>query len=181
VQEVEALREADYPNGLDGYYGNQCADTQYPGTFAEFRLVDVYARAGSRFGPYWWWSNTGCTHWPVAEDRYVGPWETRTSNPVLVVGNFFDGVTDHRGARAVNRQLANSRLLSYAGWGHTAYGRSACATVYIDAYLVDGALPRPGTVCPANPNPFLAPPSALVAEEELVAAAPPVWLLRPEP
>ena len=51
--------------------------------------------------------------------------------------------------------LRNSRLLSYAGWGHTAYGRSECVTAHIDAYLVDGTLPPAGTVCPANPNPFI--------------------------
>jgi hypothetical protein len=50
----------------------------------------------------------------------------------------------------------NSRLLTYAGWGHTAYGRSACSTTHIDRYLLTGALPPRGTICPANPNPFLA-------------------------
>ena len=75
---------------------------------------------------------------------------------MLVVGNFFDGVTDYAGAEASARLLRNSRLLSYAGWGHTAYGRSECATEHIDAYLVSGTLPPRGTVCPANPNPFLA-------------------------
>ena len=49
----------------------------------------------------------------------------------------------------------DSRLLSYAGWGHTAYDRSECTTEFIDAYLLNGALPPKGTVCPANPNPFL--------------------------
>jgi pimeloyl-ACP methyl ester carboxylesterase len=101
--QARPAREADYDNGYDAYYGNQCADTQYPGSFLEFRVIDAYARAGSRFGPNWWWANNGCTAWPVAEDRYVGPWRVRTSAPVLVVGNFFDGVTDHAGARASSR------------------------------------------------------------------------------
>lgn len=181
LRQIEAIREADYDNGFDGYFGNQCADTEYPGSFLGFRIIDAYARAGSRFGPYWWWFNTGCADWPVAEDRYVGPWETRTSTPVLVVGNYFDGVTAYTGARAVNQQLANSRLLSYAGWGHTAYGRNDCTTAHVDAYLVDGALPRVGMVCRANPNPFLSPPAALTALSDHVAGAPPGWLLRPEP
>ncbi len=75
---------------------------------------------------------------------------------MLVVGNFFDGVTDFAGAEASARLLRNSRLLAYAGWGHTAYGRSECVTEHIDAYLVAGTLPPQGTVCPANPNPFIA-------------------------
>ncbi len=52
------------------------------------------------FGPYWWWFNAGCADWPVARDRYAGPWTARTSAPVLVVGNYFDGVTDYAGAQA---------------------------------------------------------------------------------
>jgi pimeloyl-ACP methyl ester carboxylesterase len=147
--------EADYDNGLDAYYGNQCADTQYPATFTEFRFVDVYAAAGSRFGPLWWWGNVPCATWPVNADRYVGPWTARTSAPVLVVGNFFDGITDHAGAEASARLLGNARLLSYAGWGHTAYDRSACVTDFVNAYVLRGALPPRGTVCPANPNPFV--------------------------
>ena len=57
---------------------------------------------------------------------------------MLVVGNFFDGVTAYTGARAVNQQIGNSRLLSYAGWGHTAYGRNDCTRAHIDSYLVEG-------------------------------------------
>ncbi|MGZ5417992.1 MAG: alpha/beta hydrolase, partial [Nocardioides sp.] len=92
--------------------------------------------------------------WPVNDDRYIGPWRARTSEPVLVVGNFFDGVTGYDGAVASDRLLRNSRLLSYAGWGHTAYGRNGCVAGYVDAYLLRGKLPPAGTVCPANPNPF---------------------------
>ncbi len=156
----ETLRErmhpdrASYPNDFDAYYANQCADTQYPRSFERFREVARFAEAGSIFGAYWWWQNAGCAHWPVAPDRFAGPWTAHTSSPVLVVGNYFDGITDYAGAVASSRFLRNSRLLTYAGWGHTAYGRSACVTGYVDAYLLRGALPKKGTVCPANPNPF---------------------------
>ena len=171
-------QEADYDNGFDAYFGNQCADTQYPGSFAEFRLIDLYARAGSRFGPFWWWFNNGCADWPTASDRYDGPWTARTNAPVLVVGNFFDGVTDYAGAQASSRLLRNSRLLSYAGWGHTAYGRSACTTAHVDAYLLDGTLPPEGTVCPANPNPFLTASARMRSAPRV--GLPPSWTLRPE-
>jgi hypothetical protein len=174
-------READYDNGLDAYYGNQCADTQYPSTFTEFRFIDVYAAAGSRFGPLWWWGNVGCTNWPVNADRYVGPWTARTSAPVLVVGNFFDGITDHAGAEASARLLRNARLLSYAGWGHTAYGRSDCVTGYVNAYLIRGTLPPKGTVCPANPNPFVVSAqrtTASSASSSNFLGRPPTWWFR---
>lgn len=177
------VREADYPNGFDAYFGNQCADTEYPGTFREFVAIDAYARAGSRFGPYWWWFNNGCADWPVAPDRYTGPWSTTTSAPVLVVGNYFDGVTDYAGAQASAELLVGSRLLSYAGWGHTVYGRNECSTAHIDAYLLDGTLPPEGTVCPANPNPFLTAAGAAEARERTIPlpGSPPSWVVRPDP
>jgi pimeloyl-ACP methyl ester carboxylesterase len=182
---------ADYDNGLEAYYGNQCADTEYPSSFVEFRMTGAYAEAGSIFGPLWWWGNAPCAAWPVAADRYAGPWTARTSAPVLVVGNLFDGVTDYGGAVATSKMLRNSRLLTYAGWGHTAFGRSACVTDHVVAYLGDGTLPATGTVCPANPNPFLPEPALGLLARATGAAAggvagpaapviglPPVWLGR---
>ncbi|RAS70745.1 alpha/beta hydrolase family protein [Lentzea atacamensis] len=148
---------AVYDNFFDANLGNMCADIEFPRTFGAYRAVSRYAAAGSEFGPYWWWSTSACADWPVNSDRYTGPWRAATSAPVLVVGNHFDGSTDFRGAQAVARQLPNSRLLAYAGWGHIAYRRSQCAIDHIHAYLLNGTLPAPGTVCPANPNPFLDP------------------------
>ncbi|WP_330276794.1 alpha/beta hydrolase [Lentzea sp. NBC_00516] len=154
-----------YDNFFDANLGTMCADTEFPRTFGEYRAVSRYAEAGSEFGPYWWWSTSACANWPVNEDRYTGPWRARTSAPVLVVGNRFDGSTDFRGARAVAKQLPNSRLLEYAGWGHIAYRRSQCAIDHIHSYLLSGALPAAGTVCPANPNPFLDKASQLAGHD----------------
>ncbi len=150
-----APRQEQYDNSYDAFYGNHCADTQYPHSFDDFARIGDYAARGSVLGSYWWWQNASCAGWPVAPDRYVGPWSTRTSKPVLIVGNFHDPATDYAGAVASSEFLRNSRLLSYAGWGHTAFGRSECATTYVAEYLVSGKLPPVGTLCPANPNPFL--------------------------
>jgi hypothetical protein len=65
----------------------------------------------------------------------------------------------------VARQLPNSRLLAYAGWRHIAYRRSQGAVDPIHAYLLDGTLPAAGTVCPANPNPFLDTASQLAGQD----------------
>jgi hypothetical protein len=77
----------------------------------------------------------------------------------LVVGNYFDNATDYAGAVASSKLLRNSRLLSYAGWGHTAFGRNDCVTEYVAGYLLAGELPPRGTVCAANPNPFVPTPA----------------------
>jgi pimeloyl-ACP methyl ester carboxylesterase len=152
---TEGIDHAAYANGLDAGYGNHCADTEYPRAFGDWVSIGEYAAEGSVFGPSAWWGNAGCADWAVNDDRYVGPWTAHTANPVLVVGNYFDPATDYDGAVASDRLLGNSRLLGYAGWGHTAHGLSQCATDHINAYLLTVALPPKGTVCPANPNPFL--------------------------
>lgn len=115
-----------------------------------------WAAKGSIFGPYWWWLNDPCANWPLSPDRYACPWTARTSAPVLVVGNFSDPATDYAGAQAAAKWLKNARLLSYAGWGHCAFPRfNPCVVNYVVRYLFDGSLPPEGTVCPANPSPFL--------------------------
>lgn len=174
-------READYPNGQDAFFGNYCADAKFPSSFSEWVRIGKWAGEESVFGPYWWWTATGCTRWERNDDRYTGPWTARTAAPVLVVGNYFDGATDYNGAKSAAMLLRNSRLLSYAGWGHTAYGRSQCVTDYVNTYLLSGKLPPKGKVCPANPNPFLVTLAASApgqrtagATEPLVGLAPPL-------
>jgi pimeloyl-ACP methyl ester carboxylesterase len=180
-------RHEPYDNQFEAYSGNNCADAQFPYSFADFREVAKHAEQGSIFGPAWWWPNATCALWPVSPDRFTGPWTTRTANPVLVVGNLYDGITDYRGAVVTRTLLKNSRLLTYAGWGHTAYFNSKCAAQHIVAYLRDGKLPPAGTVCPAAPNPFLAArPAADAARALMTAPAPtpsatslvPSWIMR---
>ena len=161
--------EADYPNGFDAFYGNVCADAEFPRRLDTYRAVGEYAERGSRIGPRWWWLFAGCAEWPAAPDRYVGPWTARTSAPVLVVGNHYDAGTGYDGAQASARLLPNSRLLSYAGWGHVGYLRSDCITAYVNRYLLSGSLPPRGTVCPANPNPFTAAAARRAAPQVLIS------------
>jgi hypothetical protein len=72
-----------------------------------------------------------------------------------VVGNFFDPATRYQGAQTVAGLLPNSRLLSYAGWGHTVYwGVSSCVDAAVNAYLINGVLPAQGTVCQPEIDPF---------------------------
>ena len=50
--------------------------------------------------------------------------------------------------------MPNSRLLTVRAWGHTSAGLSLCADEVVTRYVVDGALPPPGTVCPQEVKPF---------------------------
>lgn len=52
-------------------------------------------------------------------------------------------------------------------------------TRHVDEYLLTGALPPQGQVCPANPNPFL-PQAFRLARQAPLVGLPPAWLTHAE-
>ena len=96
-----------------------------------------------------------CAAWPSSDaDRYTGPFNRNTANPVLVIGNLFDPATRYQGAVIASNLLPSSRLLTVHGWGHTSLFLSSCADEAITRYLVDLSTPQPGTVCDQDVVPF---------------------------
>ncbi len=79
---------------------------------------------------------------------------------MLVVGIRYDPATRYEDAVSTSRILARARLLTVNGWGHTSLFKSSCADRYASSYLLTGALPRVGTVCPVDTVPFRQPAQA---------------------
>lgn len=133
----------------DAFAAIACADSvnpRNPKAWITASKRDDYAMPW--FGRLWTWASSICSRWPgSSDDAYRGPWKTRTSTPLLVVGNAHDPATPITGARAANRAFAESRLLMLDGWGHGALGQSECATKRMETYLVRRRLPASGTVC----------------------------------
>jgi pimeloyl-ACP methyl ester carboxylesterase len=154
------VRGLDFPyeNELEARTTVACTDGQHP---ADAALWPAKAAAAERRVPYaggaWPYGDIACgrSTWTVRdEDAYTGPWTRRTSGPVLVVGNYWDPATNYTQAVAVSKLLPNSRLLSSDSWGHAAYGTSACVVRAMDAFLLTRALPRKGTLCRGDVQPF---------------------------
>ena len=102
------------------------------------------------------WSDEPCATWPIREeDTYTGPWNRPTANPILVVGNTFDPSTPYQNSLDMAEQLADARLLTVEGFGHSEMlNPSDCANAYIVEYLISGALPPMCMVCQQNKQPF---------------------------
>jgi TAP-like protein len=118
-----------------------CSESPNPRPSA-FRALDGFAnqRSGAA-GRYWSWGSEPCASWPAsAANRYAGPWNRRTANPVLVIGNTHDPAAPYRGARAMARLLARARLLTVDGYGHTSLTTQAPARTAMRAAT---SLPRP--------------------------------------
>jgi hypothetical protein len=118
-----------------------------------------YAQSGG-FGPDYTWDAERCAQWPAAaaQDRYAGPWDRRTAGTILLVGNTGDPLTPYQDSVALSHELANARLLTVKGYGHTEGSNpSTCADDYIVNYALTGALPPAGTICAQDGTPFPLP------------------------
>ena len=74
---------------------------------------------------------------------------------MLVVGNRFDPATPYSSSQRMAAELANGRLLTVQGFGHTELlNPSRCAGDYIANYVVQGTLPPVGAVCAQDKGPF---------------------------
>ena len=139
----------------------ECAESpnpRHPGVFPALAAL-AYARAGD-VGPFWTWYDEPCASWPAtAAERYAGPWDRPTANPILLINTTHDPATPYEGAVAMAHALARARLLTIDGYGHGGGGiPSACVDTYKSSYFVDGTLPPPGTVCEQDQPPFTTGP-----------------------
>lgn len=153
-----AAEQEPYDNFIEGFPGVGCSDSVNPRSFDAWRVAAADAdRRFGYFGRIWTWASSVCAPWPesAGQDRYLGPWNRHTATPMLIVGNFFDPATRYQGAVTASRLLPNSRLLSYAGWGHSAFlSGNYCVDSNVTTYLVTGAVPPRGTVCQPQGSPF---------------------------
>ncbi|KAJ3306288.1 hypothetical protein HDV03_000210 [Kappamyces sp. JEL0829] len=100
-----------------------------------------------------------CRTWPrdPSWKRYAGPWNNKFDTPVLVVGTRYDPVTPFRSAVNTHALMnqghseENAVLLINNGHGHCSLGqRSDCSNKAIREFLLEGILPKSGTVCESS-------------------------------
>jgi pimeloyl-ACP methyl ester carboxylesterase len=145
-----------YQSGLNSATALQCADKPRPRVGPGVAEHPRPADAGQPYSPVnGWWLAVPCAAWPLLNaDRYSGPWNRSTHNPVLVVVNRYDPQTAYQGARRVARLLGNARLLTLDGYGHTTdVDPSSCIDRAVSAYLIQPATARQQT-CQADRQPF---------------------------
>jgi pimeloyl-ACP methyl ester carboxylesterase len=121
------------------------------------RVIARLTRDSRIGGPVVGWGNWApCAAWRArSAERYTGPWNRATENPILVVGTTFDPATPYANARRVAQLLGNAFLLTHDGYGHTSEADpSACVVRATSAYLVRLITPPKGAVCRSDRQPF---------------------------
>jgi len=170
--------------GLEWFSAVECTDSANP---SDPWLWPRYARRADRvagpFGSPWIYGSLPCATWPASDpDRYTGPWDRPTANPILLIGNRQgDPATPYEDAQSTERELASARLLTLDSYGHTAQGGlSRCIDDAVDAYLIELRLPPPGQVCQPDLRPFDPLPAPLARrrqEREQRLPRPPIPLV----
>jgi len=144
-------------NSLDTFSAVFCTDGTFPHVPAVWpALVRASELRAPTFSSNWLYSGLACSTWPAqAADRYDGPWDRRTSAPILLVSTVADPATPYAGAVRAQQRLADARLLTLDGSGHTSLGQiSSCVFQVTDEYLIDEIAPPNGLHCAPDGDPF---------------------------
>ena len=151
---ADSDQREEYPNFVESFSGVSCPETPNPRNF-KFWPRAVETGPYGYFDAVWTWTSIDCAYWPVRDrDRYKGPFNKRTANPVLVASTLYDPATPYHGAQLVDALLPNARLLTVQGWGHTTLFVSQCADRIVNQYLLDPqSVPR-RTTCAFDRGPF---------------------------
>lgn len=159
---TELLALADGYNERDpsGRYGTtthsqrviSCLDQkQRPSSQETKKLLPEFREISPVFGDFLGWDTAGwCHDWPVPGLTESPEVSAPGAAPVLVVGNTGDPATPYEGARKMAGELGEGVgvMLTWKGEGHGAYGSgSSCVDSTVNAYLLDGTVPKDGKVC----------------------------------
>ncbi|QYX77655.1 alpha/beta hydrolase [Streptomyces akebiae] len=159
---TELLALADGYNERDpsGHYGTtthsqrviSCLDQKQRPTPEETKkLLPEFREISPVFGEFLGWDTAGwCHDWPVPGLTDSPEVSAPGAEPVLVVGNTGDPATPYEGARRMAGELGEGVgvMLTWKGEGHGAYGSgSRCVDSTVNAYLLDGTVPKDGKVC----------------------------------
>ena len=141
--------------GIEAGPAVQCTDSDNP---SSPWLWPLYAHKADReapyFGSFWVYLSLPCATWPAEDqDRYAGPWDRPTANPLLLIGNSEgDPATPYEDAVSTANRLPGARLLTYEAWGHAAFlGASRCIDTTVERYLITKQLPPRGQGLPIRP------------------------------
>ncbi|MEV5877652.1 alpha/beta hydrolase [Streptomyces sp. NPDC052101] len=143
-----------------GHYGTRshaqraisCLDEKERPTLSETKQrLARFEQLSPVFGDYLGWDTAGwCHDWPVPGQFDTPQVSAPGAAPILLVGNTGDPATPYEGARRMADGLGKDIgiELTWKGEGHGAYGNgSDCVDSAVNTYLLDGTIPRDGTVC----------------------------------
>jgi pimeloyl-ACP methyl ester carboxylesterase len=136
-------------NTTEAFTAVSCLDYPSDSDVATMRAQAAHiAKVAPVLGPEMAYGGTGCYDWPYPSTRVAGPLPAVGSAPILVVDTTGDPATPYAWGKHVAQILENGHLVTYNGFGHTAYNKSnSCVNNAVDNYLLHGTVPKTDPQC----------------------------------
>ncbi len=136
-------------NIMEAIYAVNCLDKPESSSVPQHEQeAEAAAKVAPTWGRYLMWSSLACGYWPIKATGRPHEIHAPGAQPIVVIGTTRDPATPYEWAVRLNDQLDSSALITFDGDGHTAYTRSnSCVDDAVDAYYLDGALPKDGLRC----------------------------------
>lgn len=142
---------------IPAVYGIHCSD-RIPRleTLDEFRPVQARLSEISKVMDGSAALSMACGLWKSdAKERYMGDFQVKTKNPILLSSNRYDGHTPLKSAYNVSSSFEGSSVLVVNGFGHSTMSQaSVCNLKQTSAYWLNGTLPEKGFQCEVNAVPY---------------------------
>ena len=136
-------------NAADAFYAVTCLDRQYQSSVKHIsQLALEWETISPTFGAGLAWGLFPCAKWPAKADGPAAKVNIQQTAPILIVSTEHDPATPAKWGRMLSTQIANSSLLVWDAYNHTAYQQgSSCIDEAVDNYLLRGNMPTANEVC----------------------------------
>jgi pimeloyl-ACP methyl ester carboxylesterase len=136
-------------NLMEAIYAVNCLDKPESSSIPEHEaLADSAAEVAPTWGRYLMWGSLPCGFWPVEPTMQPHEVHATGAPTIVVIGTTRDPATPYEWSVRLHDQLDKASLISFDGDGHTAYTRSnACVDDAVDAFFLEGTVPRDGLRC----------------------------------
>jgi pimeloyl-ACP methyl ester carboxylesterase len=146
---TQRQRDGSYDsNESDAAFVIDCLDWNERRTTTQIQSdAETFSIQAPVFGPYLAYAGLSCQFFPAlrATSEKITAIDT---TPILIVGTTRDPATPYEWAKALNKTIKNSQLISLDGDGHTGYGHgSACVDSAVDLFFLRGKLPKKDLYC----------------------------------
>ncbi|MDF1704767.1 MAG: alpha/beta fold hydrolase [Aeromicrobium sp.] len=155
---LQYLSDVYFERSPKGSYGSNagqvitavnCLDATERPTYVDVEPdVPDFAAVSPVFGRALALGAAGCSAWPFESSADPVDFSAAGAPPILVLGTTRDPATPYEQAVELADILDSGVLISRDGDGHTAYqSGNRCVTDAVDAYLVDGTVPKKDPEC----------------------------------
>ncbi|KAL3464861.1 Alpha/Beta hydrolase protein [Aspergillus heterothallicus] len=144
---------------IESLAGIHCVDRRVRASFDEFsEAAEQLYNTSRSYGDLTAALTADCARWRIEpKEPFEGNLHNiEVMNPVLIIGNTFDGQTSIVSAHNVSASFPDSRVLEVNGYGHASVSLpSVCAVKEVANYWTTGQLPDEGKICEVDALPYM--------------------------